>query len=82
MTYRELLTELKRLSDDQLDMTVTYWDDHLDEYHCADIVAVTDSDRIETTDAPHPVIVVEGSHPHEHSPIDQLIQSINKTRVK
>jgi len=57
MKYRELLAELKRLSDNQLNMTVTYWDNHADEYYCADIVAVTDSDRIETTDAPHPVIV-------------------------
>ena len=74
MTYRELLRELKKMSDDQLDMTVTYWDDRSDEYHCADIVAVTDSDRIETTDAPHPVIVVEGSDPNEHSPIDAKYQ--------
>ena len=70
MTYRELLKELERLSEDQLDMTVTYWDDQLDEYYASDIVAVTDSDRIETSDAPHPVIVAEGSHPNEHSPID------------
>ena len=81
MTYRELLEELKKLSDTQLDMSITYWDDQLDEYYAADIIAVEDSDRIETTDAPHPVFVTEGSHPDLHSP-KNFRRRINKTRVK
>ena len=57
ITYRDLRTELNKLSEDQLDLTVTYWNEADDTYYAADIVAVKDSDTIETTDAPHPVLV-------------------------
>ena len=59
MTYKELLEELLRFSKDQLDMTITYWDKQIDEFYPADIVAIEDSDTIETTDAPHPVIIIK-----------------------
>jgi len=61
MTYRELLEELKKMSEEQLDLTVTYHDTVDDEYYQADIMAADE----ETSEGhlgapegvPHPVIV-------------------------
>ena len=61
MTYRELLEQLNRMSEEQLDMTVTFWDTIDDEYYQADIVAADDETSHEHLGAPegvpHPVIV-------------------------
>jgi hypothetical protein len=61
MTYRELLEQLNRMSEEQLDMTVIFWDTVEDEYYQADIVAADDETSHEHLGAsegvPHPVIV-------------------------
>ena len=61
MTYRELLEELQKLSEEQLDLTVTYHDTVDDEYYQAEIMTEDE----ETSEGylcapegvPHPVIV-------------------------
>jgi len=61
MTYRELLEELLKFSEEQLDLTVTYLDTVDDEYYQAEIIAADE----ETSEGhlgapegvPHPVIV-------------------------
>ena len=61
MTYRELLEELQKFSEAQLDLTVVYHDTVDDEYYQADIIAEDE----ETSEGhlgapegvPHPVIV-------------------------
>lgn len=37
MTYRQLLKELENFSDEQLDYTVIYYDDNVDEFMPLDI---------------------------------------------
>jgi len=61
MTYRELLKELKRMSDEQLDLDVVFHDTVDGEYYQADIDA---ADEVVSEDhlgapwgVPHPVIV-------------------------
>ncbi len=60
MTYRELLEELKKLSEDQLDLSVTIYDISIDEYYSADIEIANQADSEDRLgapfDVPHPVI--------------------------
>lgn len=61
MTYRELLESLQKMSEEQLDLSVTFWDTIDDEYYQADIVAADDETSYDHLGAPenipHPVIV-------------------------
>ena len=60
LTYRQLLEELKKFSDDQLDLSVTYYDADADEYYPVDIKAAdeeTSEDHLGAPEGvPHPVI--------------------------
>ena len=61
MTYRELLNELKRMSNEQLDLDAVFHDTVDDEYYQADIYAAdreTSEDHLGApAGVPHPVIV-------------------------
>lgn len=52
MTYRNLLSTLSSLTEEQLDCTVTIHDSHLDEYYPAGY-AIADTDVL---DKNHPIL--------------------------
>ncbi len=61
MTYKELLAELNKMSEDQLDLTVCFHDTINDEYYPATIEAADDETSEDHLGAPHgvphPVII-------------------------
>tara|TARA_B100000287_G_scaffold405481_1_gene429108 strand:+ start:402 stop:605 length:204 start_codon:yes stop_codon:yes gene_type:complete len=66
MTYRELLEELKRMSDEQLDLTATLkfkpWMADDAQYYPLDIEALDQDESEEELgcpDVPHPVLVAD-----------------------
>lgn len=61
LTYRQLLEELSKFSEDQLDLSVTFYDSVDGEYYPADIDIADEDDSENILGAadgvPHPVIV-------------------------
>ena len=61
LTYRQLLEELKKFSEDQLDLSVTYYNADIDEYYPVDIKAADEEDSEDRLGSPegvpHPVII-------------------------
>tara|TARA_B100000674_G_scaffold317341_1_gene264070 strand:+ start:2920 stop:3135 length:216 start_codon:yes stop_codon:yes gene_type:complete len=60
-TYRQLLEVLKQFSEDQLDLSVTYYNADIDEYYPVDIKAADEEDSEDRLGSPegvpHPIIV-------------------------
>ena len=56
MTYRELIEQLKKLTEEQLDCDVTVQDLYEEEYYSADFDTVVESDVL---DEDHPIITFE-----------------------
>ena len=60
LTYRQLLEELKNFSEDQLDLSVTYYNADIDEYYPVDIKVADEEDSEDRLGSPegvpHPVI--------------------------
>ena len=61
MTYRELLEELKRMSDEQLDLTVTHFNQQEGQYYAQNLVPAIQEDAEDILGGPegvpHPVLV-------------------------
>ena len=61
LTYRQLLEELKKFSEDQLDLSVTYYNADIDEYYPVDIKSADEEDSEDRLGSPegvpHPVII-------------------------
>ena len=53
MTYRELIKDLKKLTEEQLDCTVTVEDINYGEYYAGDFDILVESDVL---DEDHPII--------------------------
>ena len=53
MTYRELIEQLEKLTEEQLECTVTVQDLYQEEYYSADFDIVVESDVL---DEDHPVL--------------------------
>ena len=67
MTYKELLEELKKMSDEQLNLSVCFHDENCDEYYPA-VIDIADEDTSENhlgagPGIPHPVIVYGSAIP-------------------
>ena len=67
MTYRELLVELEKFSDEQLDLTVMHFNQEEGQYYMVDIVPALEEDSEEILggpeEVPYPVLLnkVEGA---------------------
>ena len=63
MTYRELLEELKKFSEEQLGLTVMHFDEAEGQYYMTDIVPAIQEDAEDILGAPenvpYPVIVAD-----------------------
>jgi hypothetical protein len=57
MTYRNLITKLLNLSDDELDLDVTIYDKQEDEYYYVDDVIIAPNDGV--LDKNHPVLLLD-----------------------
>lgn len=58
MTYSKLLDELKELSPEQLDRTVTLLVDDVDEYYDINGMFISTSDDTDVLDNGHPVLYI------------------------
>lgn len=58
MTYSKLLDELKELSPEQLDRTVTLLVDDVDEYYDINGMFISTSDDTDVLDSGHPVLYI------------------------
>ena len=62
MTYRQLLVQLKRMSDEQLDMTVTYFNADEEQYYGVDLLPANQADAEDILgQAPgivHPILMI------------------------
>jgi hypothetical protein len=56
MTYKELLAELQKLNEEQLNQDVAIWNDLLDEYYQLDVGLVFVDNTQDVLDVDHPVI--------------------------
>ncbi len=56
VTYRELIEQLEKLTEEQLDCTVTVHHLHHEEYHGADFDIVVESDVL---DEDHPILTID-----------------------
>ena len=56
MTYKELLAELQKLNEEQLNHDVAIWDDINDKYHQSDVYIEIADDTQDVLDVGHPVI--------------------------
>jgi len=57
MTYKELLAELQKLNEEQLNQDVAVWDSWaLDEYYQASVEFVLATDECDVLDIDHPII--------------------------
>lgn len=57
MTYKELLTQLQQLNEEQLNQDVAIWDSYgQDEYYQANVEFVFATDECDVLDANHPII--------------------------
>jgi len=56
MTYKELLAELQKLNEEQLNQDVAIWNDLLDEYYQLDVGLVFVDNTQDVLDVNHPVI--------------------------
>ena len=56
MTYKELLAELQKLNEEQLNQDVAIWNDLLDEYYQLDVGLVFVDNTQDVLDLNHPVI--------------------------
>lgn len=63
MTYRELLKELNKMSDEQLDLTVTHFNQAEDQYYMVDIVPAIQEDAEDILggpeEVPYPVFITD-----------------------
>ena len=58
MTYRELYWSIKTMTDDQLDLDVTYCNQENELFRCEDVVHTSDLDLTDVLGPPnHPVII-------------------------
>lgn len=64
MTYRELLQELEKMTEEQLDMDVTVYSVCDDEYYEGSLSYVVETDVL---DEKHPVITFNSEIPDENS---------------
>ena len=65
MTYRQLLEELKEMTDEQLDSTVTVLDAQADEFYMSTGLFVTDEKVEDRLDDMHPYLVFNESSEDE-----------------
>jgi hypothetical protein len=56
MTYKELLAELQKLNEEQLNQDVAIWNDLLDEYYQLDVDLLFVDNTQDVLDVDHPVI--------------------------
>jgi hypothetical protein len=56
MTYKELLAELQKLNEEQLNQDVAIWNDLLDDYYQLDVGLVFVDNTQDVLDVDHPVI--------------------------
>lgn len=56
MTYKELLAELQKLNEEQLNSDVAIWDEDNDEFYQSDVEFVFATDECQVLDVDHPFI--------------------------
>jgi hypothetical protein len=56
MTYKELLAELQKLTEDQLNQDVAVYDAHEYEYYQASVELLFATDECQVLDVDHPII--------------------------
>ena len=56
MTYKELLSQLQNLSEDQLNSDVAVYDTGVDEYYQLNVEFVFATDECQVLDVDHPII--------------------------
>jgi len=56
MTYKELLAELQKLNEEQLNQDVAVYHDHEGEYYQSDVEFVFATDECQVLDVNHPII--------------------------
>ena len=57
MTYKELLAELQKLNEEQLNQDVAVYDNYEQEYHQLTVKLVFATDAQDVLDVDHPIIV-------------------------
>jgi hypothetical protein len=57
MTYKELLAELQKLNEEQLNSDVAVCDNYEQEYHQLTVKLVFATDECQVLDVDHPIIV-------------------------
>lgn len=61
MTFRELMVELSKLTDEQLDMDVVVYVTYDDEYHPVTKLSISNSDNCDVLDNNHPYAELENN---------------------
>jgi hypothetical protein len=56
MTYKELLAELQKLNEEQLNSDVAVYDNYEQEYHQLTVKLVFATDECQVLDVDHPII--------------------------
>ena len=57
MTYKELLAELQKLNEEQLNQDVAVYDNYEQNYHKLTVKLVFATDECQVLDVDHPIIV-------------------------
>jgi hypothetical protein len=57
MTYKELLAELQKLNEEQLNQDVTVYDKYAQEHYQLTVAVVFATDECQVLDVDHPIIV-------------------------
>jgi len=57
MTYKQLLAELQKLNEEQLNQDVAIWDTDNDEYYQTMVELVFTTEECDVLDVNHPVII-------------------------
>ena len=69
-TYRQLLAALQELSQDELDMNVTVYDNTNEEYYPLNYAGKCEGDDV--VDADHPIMIINDPEATVSEPIDEM----------